>query len=209
MRRADRVRIVLEKLPLMYPDAGCMLDSDGDPFHLLIATILSARTTDESVNRITPRLWVSFPGPEELAVAETGKLEDIVHPLGFFRNKAASVVKAAKWVVQNGGVPGTMEELVGIPGVGRKTASVILAECFGVPAVIVDTHVGRLSNRLDLCRSADPVKIETGLKRLLPKESWISFSHEIGFHGRRVCKSRKPDCDSCGLGDSCPRRGVD
>jgi len=208
MRRIDRTGVLLERLPQMYPDAKCMLVSGGDPFHLLIATILSARTTDESVNGVTPVLRAAFPGPLELASAERASVESIVHPLGFFRNKTASILKAASWVADHGCVPQTMNELLEIPGVGRKTASVVLADAFGIPAVIVDTHVGRLSNRLDLSRKSNPEGIETDLKKLLPRASWISFCHQIGYHGRRICKSRKPNCVECSLNDICPGRGL-
>jgi len=208
MLRSERTGILLKRLPQMYPNAKCMLISDGNPFHLLIATILSARTTDESVNRVTPELWAAFHGPPELASAERASVENIVHPLGFFRNKSTSIMNAASWVADHDGVPQTMDELLEIPGVGRKTASVVLADAFGIPAIIVDTHVGRLSYRLDLSRKTNPERIETDLKRLLPRVSWISFCHQIGYHGRRVCKSRKPDCNGCTLNDICPRRGL-
>jgi endonuclease-3 len=208
MKRSDRVEVLLERLPCLYPDAGCPLENWSTPFMLLVSTILSARTTDASVNSATPGLWSRFPTPEALASADPRLVEELVHPLGFFRNKASSIIGAAAWVVAAGGVPEEMDELLKIPGVGRKTASVVLAEAFGKPAIIVDTHVGRLSGRLDLSRSTDPDDIEADLRGLLPMERWSSFSRQIGFHGRRVCVARGPSCQECGLSDICPRRGI-
>jgi endonuclease III len=208
MKRSDRVAVLLERLPNLYPDAGCLLVNWSSPFMLLISTILSARTTDASVNSVTPELWRRFPTPEALARAESGQVEKLVHSLGFFRNKASSIIRAAEWVTAAGRIPEEMDELLEIPGVGRKTASVMLAEAFGKPAIIVDTHVGRLSGRLDLSRKFDPDAIEADLQALLPKENWSSFSHQLGFHGRRVCFARTPACGPCELTDVCPRRGI-
>ncbi len=209
MRRAERKDVLLERLPSMYPDARCLLEHGGDPFRLLVATVLAARTTDEAVNRVIPELFREYPGPGELASADAGAVEEIVHPLGFFRAKTRSILGAAARVRDYGGVPDTMEELVQVPGVGRKTANVVLAEAFGRPAVIVDTHVGRLSRRLDLTRKKAADDVELVLRELLPEESWTSFSHQLGFHGRRVCTSRRPGCGGCGLLDVCPRRGLE
>jgi len=208
MNNRERIEALLERLPELYPDARCLLEHDGDPVKLLIATILSARTTDDAVNRVSPVLWKSVGDVEGLAAAPREDIEDIVHPLGFFRAKAGSIQNAARWVVDRGGVPDSMEELVRIPGVGRKTANVVLGEAFGEPSIIVDTHVGRLSGRLDLTRASDPDKIEKKLRILVPPAKQTSFSHQLGFHGRRVCTSRKPSCVSCSLADICPRRGV-
>ncbi|OPL18595.1 MAG: hypothetical protein AVO35_04495 [Candidatus Aegiribacteria sp. MLS_C] len=208
MNREERTVILLERLPKMYPDARCLLEYDGSAERLLISTILSARTTDDAVNRVAPLLWSRVGDLRGLAGASRDLVEDIVHPLGFFRSKAKAVQEAAAWVLDRGSVPGSMEELVRIPGVGRKTAGVVLGEVFGVPAIIVDTHVGRLAGRLDLARVRDPDRIEAKLRSVVPMEAWTSFSHQLGFHGRRVCTSRAPDCTSCGLNDVCPRRGV-
>jgi len=204
----ERIAILLERLPLLYPDATCLLEYAGDPEKLLIATILSARTTDNAVNQITPRLWSEVQDISGLAVADRGLIEDIVHSLGFFRSKAKSIQNAAEWLLANDGLPDSIEGLIRIPGVGRKTANVIIGEVFHKPAIIVDTHVGRLSGRLDLTRAKQPDKIETNLKKLLPPDHWTSFSHQLGFHGRRVCTSRNPSCDVCDLKNICPRRGV-
>ncbi len=209
MRRTERVAILLEMLPVMYPDARCLLDYEGRPEKLLIATILSARTTDAAVNRVTPHLWEKVRNIEGLSLSRREILEEIVHPLGFFRSKAKSIQEAAAWLTAHKEiVPGTIDELITIPGVGRKTANVIIGEVFHKPAIIVDTHVSRLSLRLDLTRNTQPPKIETDLKRLLPKNRWTSFSHQIGFHGRKVCLSRNPKCSRCEFNGFCPKKGI-
>ncbi len=208
MNNRERIEILLERLPLLYPDARCLLEYDGNPEKLLIATILSARTTDNTVNQVTPRLWHEVHDIKGLAIADRGFIEDIVHSLGFFRSKAKSIQNAAEWLVENNGLPDTIDGLVQIPGVGRKTANVIIGEAFNKPAIIVDTHVGRLSGRLDLTRAKIPDKIETNLKKLLPEDRWTSFSHQLGFHGRRVCTSRNPSCSTCDFTSFCPKRGV-
>lgn len=208
MNNRQRMEVLLRRLPEMYPDAGCLLEYDGNPEKLLISTILSARTTDDAVNRVAPKLWERVGDIQGLAKADREVIEGIVHPLGFFRSKAGSIQKAARWLVRKGSLPDTIEELTTIPGVGRKTANVILGEVFEKPAIIVDTHVGRLSRRLDLTRAGEPDKIEIRLGKLVPEEMQTSFSHQLGFHGRRVCTSRRPSCEVCGLSDVCPKRGV-
>jgi endonuclease-3 len=210
MTRRERVSRLLRDLPLLYPDAACLLEYSGTPWKLLIATILSAQTTDAAVNRVTPLLWEAFPDLRALSNAETQRLEEILHPLGFFRNKARSVVKAADCLVTefSGQVPSTMKELLLVPGVGRKTANVVLGEVFGIPAIIVDTHVKRLSGRLDLSRKPSPDHIESDLVRLVPAPRRTGFSHELGFHGRRVCHAKRPLCTGCPFADFCPRRGL-
>jgi endonuclease III len=208
VNKSHRAKILLERLPLLYPDAGCLLEYYGDPTKLLIATILSARTTDDAVNKVTPVLWEHVHDIAGLASADSGMVEHIVHSLGFFRSKARSIQKAAEWLNENGALPDSIAGLIQIPGVGRKTANVIIGEVFGKPAIIVDTHVGRLSGRLDLARAKQPERIEASLKKLLPNEHWTSFSHQLGFHGRRVCTSRNPGCSTCDFLSICPRRGV-
>ena len=208
MNNRERIRLLLEKLPVLYPDARCLLDYNGDPEKLLIATILSARTTDNAVNLVTNRLWNEVSNIGELAKADRNLVEDIVHSLGFFRNKARSIQNAAEWLVTNKGLPDTMNELIHIPGVGRKTANVILGEAFNKPVIIVDTHVGRLSGRLDLTRVKQPDRIEANLKKLLPQDRWTSFSHQLGFHGRQVCTSRNPSCHTCDFNSFCPARNT-
>lgn len=209
LRKNERVTILLEMLPVMYPDARCLLDYEGKPERLLIATILSARTTDAAVNGVTPYLWETVRNIEGLSSASRELIENIVHPLGFFRSKAKSIQEAAAWLIEhNEVVPGTIDELITIPGVGRKTANVIIGEVFHKPAIIVDTHVSRLALRLDLTRKTEPSKIEADLKRILPKDRWTSFSHQLGFHGRNVCLSRNPKCSSCEFIGFCPKKGV-
>ncbi len=208
MNNRDRIEILLERLPLLYPDARCILQYYGDPEKLLIATILSARTTDNAVNQVTPRLWSDVHDIAGLAAADRESIEDTVHSLGFFRSKAKSIQNAAKWLLENGGLPDTIEGLVRIPGVGRKTANVIIGEVFSKPAIIVDTHVGRLSGRLDLTRAKQPDKIEANLRKLLPEDRQTSFSHQLGFHGRAVCTSRNPSCGACDFNKICPKRNV-
>lgn len=209
MRRTERATILLEMLPVLYPDARCLLDYEGLPERLLIATILSARTTDAAVNKVTPYLWEKVRSIEELSSASRELIEKIVHPLGFFRSKARSIQEAAAWLIEHNEVlPGTIDELITVPGVGRKTANVIIGEVFHKPAIIVDTHVSRLSLRLDLTRNTQPQKIEDDLKKLLPENRWTSFSHQLGFHGRKVCLSRNPKCSICDFNEFCPKKGV-
>ncbi len=188
-----------------YPDARCMLDHEG-PFQLLIATILAAQCTDERVNGVTPALFRRFPDPASMAAAEIAELEDLVRSTGFFHSKAKSIKKAAEALSsrQGGGFPRSMEELVQIPGVGRKTANVVLGTCFGMPAIIVDTHVRRVSGRLGLAGTDDPDAIEEEVRKLLPEGEWTRFSHGLTFHGRKRCAARKPDCPACILKDLCP-----
>jgi len=208
MNNKERVQVLLERLPILYPAARCLLDYDEDPLKLLIATILSARTTDNAVNRVTPLLWSEVKDIPGLAGADRGLIENLVHPLGFFRSKAKSIQNAAEWLIVNDSLPDTIDGLLQIPGVGRKTANVMMGEAFKKPAVIVDTHVGRLAGRLDLTRAKQPDKIENNLKKLLPENSWTSFSHQLGFHGRKVCVSRNPSCSTCDFTFLCPKRGV-
>lgn len=197
-------------MPGLYPDARCLLDFDGSPPKLLIATILAAQTTDAAVNMVTPVLWETYPDLNALASADQIAVEGIVHSLGFYRNKARSIIKASNWLMDNcnGGVPEEMTELIRIPGVGRKTANVVLGIAFGKPVIIVDTHVKRLSCRLDLSRkpSADDIEIE--LVRLVPVEHRTGFCTTLGFHGRRICHAKKPLCSTCPFLDFCPRRGI-
>ena len=208
MNKRERIEILLERLPFLYPNAGCLLEYAGDPEKLLIATILSARTTDNAVNQVTPRLWSEVHDIRGLGAADLEIIEGIIHSLGFFRSKAKSIQNAAEWLVENDGLPETIGGLIQIPGVGRKTANVIIGEVFKKPAIVVDTHVGRLSGRLDLTRANQPDKIEANLKKLLPEDRWTSFSHQLGFHGRRVCTSRNPSCDTCDFEKICPGRGL-
>jgi endonuclease-3 len=206
-KRTGRVLRVLAQL---YPDAHCALDH-ANPLQLLVATILSAQCTDERVNQITPALFARYPDAFAFATADRAELEKLIKPTGFFRNKAKSIIACCKQLMdQHGGeVPRTMEELVPLPGIGRKTANVVLGNCFGVPGIPVDTHVGRLSQRMGLSVHSDPVKIERDLMELVPRKEWTMFGHRMIFHGRQVCYARKPLCDSCALASLCPRHGLD
>jgi endonuclease-3 len=203
------VATVLELLDRAYPEARCELDF-GTPLQLLIATILSAQCTDQRVNMVTPVLFARFPDAPALAGAPIADLEEIVRSTGFYRNKAKSIHECCTdIVVKHGGeVPRTLDELTALHGVGRKTANVVLGNAFGIPGVVVDTHVTRLSNRLGLTRETDAVKIEFALMPIVPRERWTVFSHWLILHGRRVCNARKPFCSTCPLGPHCPRTGV-
>jgi endonuclease III len=200
-----RVAAILAKLDEAYPMANCELKHQN-AFQLLISTILSAQTTDVRVNEVTPELFKRFPTPQALAHAHPNEVEQIVRPTGFFRNKTKSIIGASKALVENfgGQVPRTMDEMLTLPGVARKTANVVLGTAYGIPSgVVVDTHVMRLSRRLDLTKHEDPKNIEEDLMRAIPKEKWIIFSHQLIWHGRRVCIARKPKCLECNLESLC------
>jgi endonuclease-3 len=197
---------VVPRLKAEYPDARTELDWQS-PLELLVATVLSAQTTDVQVNRVTQTLFAKYHTAEDYAHAEPSELEEDIRPTGFYRNKARSLRNmAAALVEEHGGeVPSTMRELVALPGVGRKTANVVLGNAFGVDeGIVVDTHVRRVSGRLGLTENEDPVKIERDLMQVVPGEDWTVFSHLLILHGRRTCKARKPDCPNCVLNDICP-----
>jgi endonuclease-3 len=198
--------VMLERLLAEYPDAHCELDH-RNPFELLCATILSAQCTDARVNMVTPALFARYPDAEALAGANPADVEEIIKPTGFFRAKTKSLIGMATALVTEhaGNVPATIPLLVGLPGVGRKTANVILGNAFAMnEGIVVDTHVQRLSRRLGLTRLADPVGIETELMPLFPREHWAMLSHVLIWHGRRICFARKPACGECVLNDICP-----
>lgn len=200
-----RVRRILHELDEAYPAATCALKHEN-PFQLLISTILSAQCTDERVNQVTPGLFRRYPGPTDFACAHPGQLENEIRSTGFFRNKTKSIIGASKKIVEEfrGEVPRNMDELLTLPGVARKTANVVLGTAFGTASgVVVDTHVQRLSGRLDLTRNTDPKKIEQDLMNVIPRDKWILFSHQLIWHGRRVCQARKPRCIECGLERLC------
>ena len=205
-----RTRRINELLAELYPDAHCALHH-SNALQLLIATILSAQCTDERVNKVTPALFARYPDAAAYASADIGELEMLIQSTGFFRNKARNIRACCQMLVDqhSGQVPRTMEELVPLPGVGRKTANVILGNAFDVPGIPVDTHVGRLSRRMGLTDHDDPVKVERDLMELVPKEEWTMFGHRMIFHGRQVCQSRKPKCAECVLKTICPKIGVD
>ncbi len=189
------------KLDEAYPNVTCALDHHS-AFQLLIATILSAQCTDERVNQVTKLLFAKYRTPKDFAHANPAELEQDIRPTGFFRNKTKSIIGAAKKIVEEfgGEVPRTMDELLQLPGVARKTANVVLGTAFGIAVgVVVDTHVIRLSNRLELSRNSDPKKIERDLMAIIPREKWILISHQLIWHGRKVCRARKPRCAECTL----------
>jgi len=200
-----RAALVYEKFIKSYLDLRCTLNYKT-PFQLLVMTILAAQCTDERVNKVTKPIFAQYPGPEELLTVLTSKLEQMIHSCGFYRAKAQNIHKTCKALVEefSGKVPGTMEELLKLPGVGRKTANVILGECYGVPGVIVDTHCTRLARRLGFTRQEDAVKIEHDLMRIWEKETWTLFSHCMVFHGRAVCNARSPKCSACCVRELCP-----
>lgn len=201
-----RVGEILKVLRKTYPDAHCELDHSS-PLELLVATILSAQCTDKRVNLVTPKLFAKYPKAIDYAEAELHELEEDIRSTGFFRNKAKNIQNACRAIVEKfqGRFPDTMEELVQLDGVGRKTANVILGTAFNKnEGVVVDTHVIRLSNLLELTQHKDPVKIEQDLMKLIPQEDWSLFSHLIVWHGRRRCSARKPDCLNCELAGLCP-----
>ena len=201
----SRVREILKRLEKSYPDAKCAL-IHRDPFELLVSTILSAQCTDVRVNMVTPGLFKTYPTPQDFAALREEVLQEAIRSTGFYRNKAKSIIGAAKKIVEEHGgkVPDTMEALLTLPGVARKTANVVLGTAFGKAAgVVVDTHVYRVSRRLDLTCEKTPEKVEQDLMRLIPRKKWIDFSHELIFHGRQVCVARRPKCAVCSLEDIC------
>ncbi|MBD3674488.1 MAG: endonuclease III [Planctomycetaceae bacterium] len=206
-----RISGTLRRLKKHYGDVECALIHDS-PFQLLTATILSAQCTDERVNATTPTLFEKYPTPEKLAAAKLSAVEKIVKTLGFFRSKAKNITGMAKALMKDhdGEVPRTLEELVALPGVGRKTANVVLGTAFGIPSgVVVDTHVKRISNLLGLTTSKNPEIIERDLMALLPESEWIMYSHRLIHHGRQICIARRPQCRECPLLTYCPRVGLD
>ena len=203
--RAERARRLQRKLARAYPDAKCALHFDS-PFQLLIATILSAQCTDEKVNEVTAVLFRTHGTPEALARAKPATIEKIVHATGFYRQKTKSIQATARDLVERfgGAVPKTLEELVSLRGVARKTANVVLGNAFGVPGLTVDTHMKRVNTRLGLTKNEDPNKIEKDLQQLVPETDWTLYSHRVIHHGRVCCDARRPRCDDCPLHDDCP-----
>lgn len=202
MKREERTELIIEMLKKLYPDAECQLKYSGIPERLVIATILSAQTTDAAVNRATPGLWEKYRDMKALSEASHEDVEELLKTIGLFRNKTKSIIKAAAFMVENG-LPDTIEDLVKIPGVGRKTANVITGEIFHKPSITVDTHVKRLSGRLGLTENTNPDKIETDLKKLVPEKEQTLFSHRLITHGRQVCNARKPRCGICPMTSVC------
>ena len=203
--RAARVRKILDLLDRAYPQAACAL-LHRNPWELLVSTILSAQCTDKRVNEVTPGLFAKYPTPRDFAAVKPEVLADDIRSTGFFNNKAKSVVGAAQRVVNEFGavVPKTMEEMLTIPGAARKTANVVLGTAYRIASgVVVDTHVSRIAARLDLTKNTDPVKIEQDLVKIIPKERWILFAHQVILHGRALCMARTPECGRCDLNSLC------
>jgi endonuclease III len=203
-----QARWILRELARTYPDAGPELDFTS-PLELLVATILSAQCTDRRVNAVTPSLFTRYPEAANYAAANQEELEELIRPTGFYRNKATTLIgMGAKLETEFGGeVPTTVEELVRLPGVGRKTAFVVLGNAYGLPGITIDTHFGRLARRFGWTVNTDPVKIERDIERLFPAKDWTQLSHLVLWHGRRVCHARKPACGACTIAKKCPAFG--
>ena len=204
-RKRERAGRVLARLKALYPGAATEL-AFRTPFELLVATVLSAQATDVSVNRATPALFARFPDAAALAGADAEEVEPFIRTIGLYRSKAKNLTAAARLLVDRHGgvVPATLQELTALPGVGRKTANVVLANAFGQPTIAVDTHVGRLARRLRFSRHEDPDKVERDLQKLFDEDDWVFVHHGLILHGRRVCKARKPACERCALCTDCP-----
>ncbi len=209
LARTRRARRTYRALAQRYPDAHCELDFD-DAFQLLVATVLSAQTTDVRVNTVTPALFARYPHAAAMAAATREDVEAIIQPTGFFRAKTEALLKLSAALVErfDGAVPARLADLVTLPGVGRKTANVVLGDAFGVPGITVDTHVGRLARRLGWTDLEDPVKVERAVGALVPRREWTQLSHVLIFHGRRTCHARRPACGACPVASWCPSYGV-
>jgi endonuclease-3 len=204
------IRKLLNRLAKAYPEALCALHHES-PFQLLVATILSAQCTDARVNLVTPALFARYPGPAELSQARQQDVEELIRSTGFYRAKATSLIGMARGLMDrhHGEIPRTLDELVQLPGVGRKTANVLLGTAFGqASGVVVDTHVKRISRLLGLTKATTPELIEQDLMRLLPRTEWVAFSHRLIHHGRQICVARRPRCADCPLLELCPRVGL-
>lgn len=207
LTRQERACEIMRRLGELYPDAHIALDYSGDPWHLLVAVILSAQTTDAGVNKVTPKLFERFPTPADLAGANVLEVEDIIRPTGFYHNKTKLIMGAARMVLTDfdGQVPDTMEGLMRLPGVARKTANIVIANAFGkVEGIAVDTHVFRLAHRFGLSAEKDPDKVERDLCALLPAEDWYAVNYRFIDHGRAICTAKRPACGACTLNDICP-----
>ncbi len=209
LARTRRARRINRELADAYPDARCELDFSS-PLELAVATILSAQCTDRRVNEVTPALFDRYRGAADYAGADRAELEELIRPTGFFRNKAGSLIGLGQRLEErhDGELPATLEALVALPGIGRKTANVILGNAFGVPGITVDTHFGRLSRRFGLTDHDDPVKVEHEIGGLIPRREWTALSHRLIWHGRRVCHARRPACGACPVARWCPSYGA-
>jgi endonuclease III len=206
---ASSARSIYRILTKEYPDAKCELDFNS-PLELLVATVLSAQCTDVRVNAVTPVLFNRFPTLEALAAAKVSEVEEIIYSTGFFRSKAKNIKELANKILNDfgGEVPNDLAKLITLPGVGRKTANVVLGNAFGIPGLTVDTHFGRLSRRFGWSTATDPVKVENDVAKLIPEKEWTLLSHKLIWHGRRICHSRKPECGICPLAKLCPSAGI-
>jgi len=204
-----RAKRLIEGLDALYSEADCTLDY-VEPLQLLISTQLAAQCTDARVNIVTRDLYKKYKNVHDFAAADISELEDDIRPTGFFRNKAKNIINCCRMLVTEfgGEVPGTLEELLRLPGVGRKTANLVLGDAFGTPGVVVDTHAGRLARRMGLSDHEDPEKVEYDLMKIIPKTRWILFGHQLVLHGRAVCSARRAQCGSCTLSPDCPKINV-
>ncbi len=207
--KRKHARAIYRLLTKHYPDVHCELDFKT-PFQLLVATVLSAQCTDKRVNQVTPILFKRYGNPRAMAAAKVLDLEEIIYPLGFYHSKAQNIKSLSERLITeyNAKVPGELAELVTLPGVGRKTANVVLGHAFGIPGITVDTHFGRLSRRFEWSDSLDPVKVESEVGALIPESEWTNLSQRMIWHGRRICHSRKPACGACPLAALCPSFGI-
>lgn len=204
-KKIDEIINVLNKL---YPEAECSLEYK-DPLQLLVSTQLSAQCTDARVNIVTETLFKKYKNVYDFANADLSELEQDIKPTGFYHNKAKNIINTCKMIIEkfNGLVPGSMEALLELPGVGRKTANLVLGDIFNIPGIVIDTHAKRLSNRIGLTKNTDPTKIEFDLMKIVPKNEWSRFCHQLVYHGRAVCKARKPNCNECGINAYCEYKG--
>lgn len=206
MQMKDRAEEISKEFDKLYPDAVCSLDYK-DPMQLMISTILAAQCTDARVNIVTETLFNKYVTVEDFANADLEELEQDIRSTGFYHNKAKNIINACSMLISEfgGKVPPNMEDMLKLPGVGRKTANLVLGDCFGIPGVVVDTHAARLSKRIGFTRHNDPEKIEYDLMRILPKEKWTGFCHQLVYHGRAVCIARKPQCEVCAINSFCDK----
>ncbi len=205
--KKQRVLDIISVFEQVYDDADCTLEYQN-PLELLIATQLAAQCTDARVNLVTPHLFAKYPDVYAFAYADELELQEDIRSTGFFRNKAKNIIGCCQMLIADfdAKVPRTMEELLKLPGVGRKTANLVLGDCFGIPGIVVDTHATRLSNRMGLSTNKDPYKIELDLQKVVPQEHWASFCHQLVYHGRAFCQARSPKCDTCPIHHLCPKK---
>ena len=208
-KKMVRARVIYRQLSKSYPNVRCELDYKN-AFQLVVATVLSAQCTDKRVNQTTPALFKKYPNPQKMANADLRDIQKLVKSTGFFRAKAKNIKSLSNIIAEqfDGNVPSNLEDLITLPGVGRKTANVVLGHAFGIPGITVDTHFGRLSRRFGWSKQNNPVKVEFEVGELIPKKEWTNLSQRMIWHGRRVCHSRKPACGACALAKLCPSYGI-